>query len=68
MYQNEFRVWRDQGKKANKETFLDEKSKTAFNCYMLIDKDMKYIVKALRVVKDYISEMEEKGKRILLIC
>ena len=61
-------MWQDQGKSANEETFLEDKSKTAFNCYMLIDKEMEYIVKALRVVKDYISEMEEKGKRILLIC
>ena len=68
MYENNFRVWQDQGKSADEETFLDEKSNKAFNCYTLINKEMKYIVKALRVVKDYISDKEKEGKRILLFC
>ena len=68
MYENQFRVWDDLEKSAEEETFLDYKNNTAFNCYTLINKDMKYIVKALRVVKDYISEKEKEGKRILMIC
>lgn len=69
MYDTEFRrfVPKDpDNQEAKNETFLDENGK-AYNCYILTNKDMKYIVKALRVVKDYIKQQEEAGKKILLI-
>ena len=59
MYENDFREWIDHGKEVDEETFVDETTKTAFNSYILINKTMQYIVKALRVVKNYISEMEK---------
>ena len=58
MYDSEFRRFAPKdptNEDAEKETFLDNSGK-AFNCYILINKDMKYIVKALRVVKDYIKQ------------
>ena len=51
---------------ADDESFLDEKGK-AYNCYILVNKDMKYIIKALRVVRDYIKQQEKEGKKILLV-
>ena len=59
MYENDFREWQDSGKELKEESFLDENTKTAFNSYILINKTMEYIVKALRVVKDYIAEKEK---------
>ena len=53
MYDSEFRrfVPKDPtNAEAENETFLDDSNK-AYNCYILINKDMKYIVKALRVIK-----------------
>ena len=38
-----------------KETFKDKDGK-AFNCYILINKGMEYIVKCLKVIRDYIKE------------
>ena len=64
MYENNWRVWED--KTDDEETFLNQ-NKEAYNCYVLIDKPMRTIVKALRVIYDYISEQERKGKKILLI-
>ena len=49
-----------------KETFKDKDGK-AFNCYILINKGMEYIVKCLKVIRDYIKEQEKKGKKIFLI-
>ena len=69
MYDSEFRRFAPKdptNEDAEKETFLDDSGK-AYNCYILINKDMKYIVKALRVVKDYIKQQEEAGKKVLLI-
>ena len=59
MYENDFREWKDQGKELNEESFLDKNTNTAFNSYILINKTMEYIVKALRVVKDYIAQKEK---------
>ena len=64
MYENNWRVWED--KTDDEETFLNQ-NKEAYNCYVLINKPMRTIVKALRVIYDYISEQERKGKKILLI-
>ena len=49
-----------------KETFKDKDGK-AFNCYILINKGMEYIVKCLKVIRDYIKEQEKLGKKIFLI-
>ena len=38
-----------------KETFKD-KDGNAYNCYILINKGMEYIVKCLKVIRDYIKE------------
>ena len=51
---------------AAKETFRDKDGK-AFNCYILINKGMEYIVKCLKVIRDYIKEQEKLGKKIFLI-
>ena len=64
MYENNWRVWED--KNDDTETFLNQNNE-AYNCYVLINKPMRTIVKALRVINDYISDQERKGKKILLI-
>ena len=67
MYQSKFREWRDVDLPVKEETFKDEND-IAFNSYILINKTKEFIVKALRVVKDYIADMEKKRKKILMIC
>ena len=67
MYQSKFREWIDADLPVKEETFLDDNNR-AFNSYILINKTKEYIVKALRVVKDYIADMESKGKKILMLC
>ena len=67
MYQSKFREWIDVDLPVKEETFLDENN-NAFNCYILINKTKEFIVKALRVVKKYIADMETKGKKILMLC
>ena len=62
-----FREWIDVDLAVKEETFLDENN-NAFNCYILINKTKEFIVKALRVVKDYIAVMEGDGKKILMLC
>ena len=60
MYENDWRVWEDNND--DEETFLNQNNE-AYNCYVLINKPMRTIVKALRVINDYISVQERKGKK-----
>ena len=65
MYDATFRRFKQTNELPEKKDIEDASGK-AYNCFILKDANMEYIVRVLRLIRDYIREQSKKGKKVVL--
>ena len=65
MYDGTFRRFEQKNELPEEKDIRDASGK-AYNCFILKDANMEYIVRVLRLIRDYIREQSNSGKKVVL--